>query len=69
MKRAMSSRFLFLALCLSGCVRTEVLNAPTLDADTTVTKAHRPMPPRDTTDTDDTARIPITFNPIVEGWE
>lgn len=55
---------------LTSCVKTEVLNAPTYEGIDTAVKREKPhkpdRPPRDTTEVDDTARVPITFNPSVE---
>ena len=48
-------------------MKTEVLNAPIEQADTVMMrKPHKPLPPRDTTDT---TRIPISFNPSVGDWD
>lgn len=61
---------LLLILLLSSCIKTEVLNAPIEQMDTVIyRKPHKTLPPKDSTDTEDTARIPITFNPSVEDWE
>ena len=60
---------LLIALCLSGCAKTEVLNVSVPQLDTIATKAHRPpKPPRDTTERQDTARVPIEFDASVHDW-
>lgn len=57
--------------CLS-CLKTEVIGyePPEQAVDTLSTKAHRPppKPQRDTTERQDTARVPIGWNPSVEDW-
>lgn len=74
MKTAISLSSLLIVLCLS-CIKTEVLNAPEEEkADTVMTKKpqrppHPPVPPSDTTEVEDTARVPIGFNPSVGDWE
>lgn len=62
---------LLIIVCLSSCIQTELLNAPegVVDAAQMYKKLHKPLPPRDTTEIIDTARIPIGFNPTVEDWE
>lgn len=54
----------------ASCLKTEVLNAPTyegIDTEVKREKPHKPdRPPRDTTEVDDTARVPIGWNPSVE---
>lgn len=64
---------LVILLLLTSCVKTEVLNAPTYEGiDTSVKreKPHKPdRPPRDTTEVDDTARIPISFDVSVDDWD
>ena len=68
-------RRIFLILLLTSCISTEVLNAPEVEQmDTVVVKKphrppHPPLPPRDTTEVDDTSRVGIGFNPTVEDWE
>lgn len=58
---------LLLILLLSSCMKTEVLNAPIEQMDTVMyRKPHKPLPPKEK---EDTARVPITFNPSVEDWE
>ena len=51
-------------------MKTEVLNAPTYEGIDTAVKREKPYkpdrPPRDTTEVDDTARVPMGFNPSVE---
>ena len=65
--------FLAATLCLSGCLKTEILGMPEAheQLDTLSTKAHRPppKPPRDTTERQDTARVPIGWGPSVEDWD
>ena len=57
---------------LVSCAKTEILGMPEAheQLDTVATKAHRPTPapPRDTTERQDTARVPIGWNPSVEDW-
>lgn len=59
-------------ICNVSCVKTEILgmSEPYEQLDTLATKAHRPppKPPRDTTERQDTARVPIGWNPSVEEW-
>lgn len=54
-------------------MKTEVLNAPTykgIDTEVKREKPHKPdRPPRDTTEVDDTARIPISFDVSVDDWD
>jgi hypothetical protein len=48
-------------------MKTEVLNAPIEQMDTVMyKKPYKPLPPKEK---EDTARVPITFNPSVEDWE
>ena len=70
MKKTTLLSLLLTPLCLS-CIQTEVLNIPEVEhADTVMTKKpHKPYPPSDTTEVNDTARVPIGFNPSVEDWE
>ena len=67
------SLVLCLIACHVSCLKTEILGMPESheQLDTLHTKAHRPppKPPRDTTGRQDTARIPIGWNPSVEDWE
>lgn len=62
-----------IVLVLSGCAKTEILGMPEAheQLDTLATKAHRPppKPPRDTTERQDTARVPIGWDPSVEDWD
>jgi hypothetical protein len=48
-------------------MKTEVLNAP-LSPSPPAEKRHKGFP-KDTTERQDTARVPIEFNPSVEDWE
>lgn len=61
-----------LSLVLSGCLKTEILGMPASHdrLDTLSTKAHRPppKPQRDTTERQDTARVPIEFDASVHDW-
>lgn len=70
MKKAISLSSLLILSCLS-CIKTEVLNTPEVEhVDTVMTKKpHKQLPPSDTTEVTDTARVPIGFNPSVEDWE
>lgn len=56
-------------LCVS-CVTTEVPERIVNSNDTTAVtkKPHKPLP-RDTVVVEDTATVPIGFNPSVEDWE
>lgn len=58
--------FLAALLCPS-CMKTEVLNAPQSPAPP-MEKRHKEFP-RDTTERQDTARVPIEFDPSVEDWD
>lgn len=63
---------LFILFALTSCMSTEVIGVAPEQTDTVViekSKPYKQLPPRDTTETEDTARIPITFNPSVEDWE
>lgn len=66
---------LVILLCLASCMKTEVLNAPEVEQIDTVLmrKPHRPphppVPPSDTTEVNDTTRVPIGFNPSVGDWD
>lgn len=66
---------IFLLLLLTSCLSTEVLNAPIEHVDTVqmYKRAHKPppppVPPSDTTDVEDTTRIPISFDVSVGDWE
>lgn len=56
---------LLLPLLLTGCCKTEILNAPQpLPLDTIVVSKAK----ADTTEQADTARAPIGWNPSVEDW-
>lgn len=70
-KRVILWSSLLLLLCPS-CMITEVIGIIPEQTDTVViekSKPYKQLPPRDTTETEDTARIPITFNPTVEDWD
>ena len=64
--------FLAVTLCPS-CLKTEVIGyEPPEQAVDTMAKKERPMPPkppRDTTERQDTARVPIGWDPSVEDWD
>lgn len=58
-------------LCLSGCAKTELLNAPELKVVVKAeSKPHKPQTSEepDTTKVD-TTRVSIGFNPSVEDWD
>ena len=57
---------LLLLLLLTSCVWTETDYEPTPVEYRK--KPHKELP-ADSTDTEDTTRMPITFNPSVEDWE
>lgn len=64
-------RYLLIVLILTvSCVKTEVLNAPEIEQIDTVRlyKPHKPFPPKDTIQNEDTTRVPINWNPSVEDW-
>lgn len=53
---------------------TEVIGIIPEQMDTVVVKKphrppHPPLPPRDTTEVDDTSRVSMGWNPTVEDWE
>jgi hypothetical protein len=52
-------------------MKTDIIGEVEMQMDTVVVKKpHRPpLPPRDTTEVDDTSRVGIGFNPEVEDWE
>jgi hypothetical protein len=55
-------------------MKTDIIGEVEMQMDTVVVKKpHRhplpPLPPRDTTEVDDTTRVGIGFNPTVEDWE
>lgn len=66
---------LFLILILTSCISTEALNAPEVEQVDTVQmykRAHNPpppVPPMDTTEVNDTTRVPIGFDVEVEDWD
>lgn len=68
------TRIIILAICFAciGCMKTEVIGyePPEQAVDTLSTKAHRPPPKssRDTTERQDTARVPIEFDASVHDW-
>ena len=72
MRRLTNLLSLSILSLLTSCVKTEVLNAPTYEGIDTAVKREKPhkpdRPPRDTTEVDDTARVPIGWNPSVEDW-
>lgn len=68
---------LLLAFLATSCISTEVvgiepITAPAMDT-TTKSKPHKPPrppdPPKDTTERQDTARVPIEFDPSVHDWD
>lgn len=57
---------LWLMILPASCLKTEVLNAPIEQVDTVMyRKPHKPLPPKEE---EDTARVPIEFDPSVEEW-
>ena len=55
-------------------MKTDIIGEVEFQVDTVVMqKPHRPphppLPPRDTTEVDDTSKVGIGFNPSVEDWE
>lgn len=65
---------LLLLLFLTSCVKTEVINEAVPQIDTVrMYKPHRPphppVPPSDTTEVNDTTRVPIGFDPSVGDWD
>ena len=68
---------LLLVFLATSCISTEVVGiepttAPSIDT-TTKSKPHKPPrppdPPKDTTERQDTARVPIEFDPSVKDWD
>lgn len=64
MNRLMSLLWLMI---LPSCLKTEVLNAPQSPSPP-MEKRHKGFP-KDTTERQDTARVPIEFNPSVKDWD
>ena len=64
---------MMVSVLVFSCAKTEIIGMPEAHGlqDTLSTKAHRPppKPPRDTTERQDTARVPIGWNPSVEDWD
>lgn len=64
---------MMVSVLVFSCAKTEIIGMPEAHGlqDTLSTKVHRPppKPPRDTTERQDTARVPIGWNPSVEDWE
>lgn len=59
---------IFPLFLLTSCMSTEVLmETNPKEVDTIYKKMY--LPPKDTISMEDTARIPIEFNPSVEDWE
>lgn len=55
-------------------MKTDIIGEVEMQMDTVVVKKphrppHPPLPPRDTTEVDDTSRVGIGFNPTVEDWD
>lgn len=60
---------LIILLLLTGCCKTEIINAPIrMPTDTTVTKTHKDFP-TDSVEVGDTARVPIGWSPSVDDWD
>jgi hypothetical protein len=59
---------LLLLLLLTSCIKTEVIGYEPIPPVEYRKKPHKELP-ADSTDTEDTTRMPITFNPSVEDWE
>lgn len=65
---------LLVLLCPSSCMKTDIIGEVEMQMDTVVVKKphrppHPPLPPRDTTEVDDTSRVSMGWNPTVEDWE
>lgn len=56
----------FVIFIVGSCLKTEVLNAP-LSPSPPAEKRHKGFP-KDTTERQDTARVPIEFDPSVGDW-
>ena len=59
-------------IALTSCMKIEIVNMMPDQVDTIMvqrSKPHKPLPPRDTTEVNDTARVEIGFNPSVGGWK
>ena len=65
---------LLILLLLTSCVKTEVIGLPETAETWDTLPAKRPKPlnqalPKDTTETSDTVRVPISWSPSVEDWD
>lgn len=65
---------LTLLLLLTSCAKTEIVGMPETPETWDTLPAKRPKPlslaqPKDTTETPDTVRVPIGFNPTVADWD
>lgn len=63
-----------LLLLLTSCAKTEIVGLPETPETWDTLPAKRPKPlsqaqPKDTTETPDTVRVPIGFNPTVADWD
>ena len=60
-----------LVLLCPSCMKTDIIGEVEMQVDTVVVKKpHRPpLPPRDSTEVDDTSRVSMGWNPTVEDWE
>ena len=63
--------YISLLLLLTSCMKTDIIGEVEIQTDTVVMQKpyrppHPPLPPRDTTEVDDTSRVGIGFNPTVE---
>ena len=63
-------------LLLTSCAKTEIVGMPETPETWDTLPAKRPKPlsqaqpqPKDTTETPDTIRVPIGFNPTVADWD
>lgn len=63
-----------LVLLCPSCMKTDIIGEVEMQMDTVVVKKphrppHPPLPPRDTTEVDDTSRVSMGWNPTVEDWD
>lgn len=61
-------------MVMTSCLKTEMVGEVEMQIDTVVVKKphrppHPPLPPRDSTEVDDTSRVSMGWNPTVDDWE
>ena len=67
-------RISILFMLMVSCMKTEMVGEVILEQVDTMSKKPQkplppPLPPRDTTEVDDTSRVSMGWNPTVEDWE